>query len=98
MDEKDKFTSKPWNLRFCVCPDPANRNQRCKPAEILMQLLNSNQLPSFVSALLKERRTIELGGDCHTIALALMTDLITAGRAQGWNWLQGYREEPDGKK
>ena len=63
-----------------------------------MQLLNSNQLPCFVEALLKAKKTIELGGDCHTIALALMADLIIARRAHSWNWLQGYEEDSNGKK
>ncbi|MCG6536186.1 MAG: hypothetical protein L7F78_16175 [Syntrophales bacterium LBB04] len=95
MDEgKDKLTIEPWTLKFMLWPDPQKPCQRCKPMEILKYLKDSKQLSHFILAISEERKTREMGGDCHNVTLALMGDLIIADRVRGWNWLEGYEKVP----
>lgn len=55
--------------------------------DVLAPMLSNGELRHFTEAFGKPSR--DGLGDCHEVALALMTDLVVAGRAAGWKWCEG---------
>jgi hypothetical protein len=58
-------------------------------ARDVRQLFEKRMMERTLAAMAEEPLPGEPEGNCHNIALAFMTDLILAKRAQGWSWVQG---------
>src|SRR5215469_1638252 len=62
--------------------------RQCSRAAILRELFDTGALKCFTEVSAPESNTDGLG-NCHEAAMALMTDLIVAGKASGWVWADG---------
>lgn len=60
-----------------------------KLASKVRQLFDDGIMGHSREAMAEKPLPGEPAGNCHTIALAFMADLIIAGQAQGWSWVQG---------
>jgi hypothetical protein len=67
---------------------PHDPNRACAPAALLREMASAGALRHFEEASSPEANTDGLG-NCHEAALALMTDLIVAGKDSGWHWATG---------
>jgi hypothetical protein len=71
-----------------VTRSPNDPNGACAPAALLREMASPGALRQFEEASSPEANTDGLG-NCHEAALALMTDLIAAGKDSGWHWARG---------
>jgi len=60
-----------------------------KLARDVRQLFENRMMERTLIEMAEEPLPGEPEGNCHNIAMAFMTDLILAKRAQGWSWVQG---------
>lgn len=77
---------------FTIMNDDAGKHRRkaiSKLATMVQQFLNDGVMKHTIEAIAEKPLLGEPAGNCHYIALAFMTDLINAKRAQGWFWVQG---------
>ena len=79
-------------LQILVRRDSANPSRECKPAKLIQELARAGELEAFARSFGKSL------GDCHEVTLALMCDLTTAGKGDGFYWVQGtgnFSDDPD---
>jgi hypothetical protein len=74
-------------MRLMIVPDDEVPGRRCTPAEVINELGSGGRLPTFMQELTAP--SPDGLGNCHHIALGLMTDLILADKADGWVWVEG---------
>lgn len=58
-------------------------------ASMVRQFFDDEIMGHTCEAMAEKPLPGEPEGNCHSIALAFMTDLIIAGQVQGWSWVQG---------
>jgi len=74
-------------INFAIVPDPAHPD--CKPLATLQTMLASGALPRFAFLW-----GLTDGGDCHEIAEALATDLLSS--PDDWRWIMAECKPPTG--
>jgi hypothetical protein len=62
---------------------------------VLRRLLTEDRLPTWIDAY-RDVAADRTEGNCHDVALALMTDLVVAGQAAGWHWVRARVRNPSG--
>lgn len=58
-------------------------------ADMVRQYFNDGIMKHTIEAMAEKPLLGEPAGNCHNVALAFVTDLIIAKRAQGWFWVNG---------
>lgn len=81
---------------FPICRHNASKDVQgsiYRIESILMHLMHKNLFQNTIKAMLEKPLLGEPEGNCHSIALAFMTDLIIAREAQGWRMMEACNRQ-----
>jgi hypothetical protein len=81
-----KLHISPPPLPIAFCPDP-DHPRACAAIPVITLLHEEGHLPHFSEVF--GAPSPDGLGDCHETSVALMADLIAAGRSNGWQWVEG---------